>query len=215
LIATYPLDRNKDWLDILSGIAQVIGVTAIITLILELYKNRRDEKSKTSPRIIIQNDFIVTDNVPEGCITALNESDDNALPQREELASDDQYREVYSMLRENPKKYVRISIKNDQQDYEGSAKQVQFKIKMIYHHATNDRLYIPKVIYCPRDNFVIPAGQTEYLFIRVGDINREGYDRLSIEFLDVQCENISRKSFRGKDIGFQEKSFTQRPMVVL
>jgi hypothetical protein len=207
LVRSYPLSTSKDWLDILSAIGQAFGIIALIGLVYEIYRREGELRKKVIPRIEVGTVEMV-DTLPADAITCLCETSESGLPETQSHEED--YREMWSLLDDNRKLYFKVQVTNKQEDFEGSAEEVQLWIRFSYTTSIEDALPKTKMIWCPKLPFTLQSGDEKYIYIRIGKITKGGYSYISARFLDCKCKNRRGDRFTGSRIGFYQKPVPQQ-----
>ena len=216
LVVFHPLSGGKDYLDILAAFAQIAGAAALFSLFYEIGRNNREDKKKSTPQLSFTDDQDILCECPaKDSILILCEKSVNELPKPEELASWDKYNDLYLFLLENDKKYLRLYVKNEQTNAEGHAYNLQMKLKITYLSDSSKNNPLPYVISSHGNHYEIKAGEKKEIFIRIGNVNREGYNKYQLDILDIKFENSFHKNFHGSIINSAVKHYIPNYITII
>ena len=221
LAPDFPLKKDKegqytrDWLSIVADLGKALGGFAFILLLFQIAWKEKEEKKERTPALEFKDIELISTDLFESmekpphvvlCVEA-NRDDIEAIPSLKG------YDKFYQMLeqnqRENPRKYLKITIQNNNNHYLAIAKNLRpiLIIELLQHE--KDMRSDPCFLQFPRNKILnVSPGEIAMIFINFSlnaptSTEKKNF-RIGVK--DFTCTNGSKMTIKGSKVDFTVES---------
>lgn len=210
LIYNYPFKGDKDWLDILAAIGKAFGSIALLALILQIYWRKEERIKKYNPNLVIttlrpkiHTPIFNSDNIYCVC-----EQDRNDCPSENENID---YVRLFDITKRNPRRFLRIVVKNDHPNAEAIANSIKLKVQINLKSHRNDNNSRTHTLTIPTDeSFDLLTNRIKEIYINCDILDNVGGDQgfsfIEASVLDYECKNSMQKVIKGSSNNFTQKN---------